>query len=166
MGDKIIDRTVRKNLASFLVGMSILFFASREIPRHTVFSPSDSVGYHLFYFKPVSVDQIQKGDFVIFPIHTDLIPHCNPCKVVKKVGCVEGEKLKTTQEGAYYCESDFLGMAKSKTGKGIPLKRFEYDGFVPGQSIFASSGHKDGYDSRYFGFVRKDQVVGKAIPLL
>ncbi|MCR4286833.1 MAG: S26 family signal peptidase, partial [Deltaproteobacteria bacterium] len=31
--------------------------------------------------------------------------------------------------------------------------------------LFVTGEHKDSYDSRYFGFIRRDQVMAKAYPV-
>jgi len=159
--------SAKKSIAHLVIGFVILAFMGHDIPKRVVLSLSNSVGHRVFYYqKTPDPSQIHKGDFVVFDIETDLIPNCNPCRIVKKVGCVEGEELNRTQDGAYFCGQMFLGMAKEKTRKGIRLHAFDYSGKVPPQCIFASSGHKDGYDSRYIGFVRKEAIQGKAIPIL
>lgn len=158
---------MKRSEVSVLVGILILAYMGWMAPQRIVFSFTNSVGHRLFYYKPnPAPQQINKGDFVVFDIQTDLIPHCRPCKVVKMVGCIEGESLKSTDDGAYFCEKEFLGLAKSRTKKGQPLSRFSYEGKVPDQCIFATSNHIDGYDSRYFGFVEKNRIVGIALPLL
>jgi len=79
---------------------------------------------------------------------------------------MEGDRLYSDGSGAYYCDDRFLGMAKLHSKKGEPVKPFEYDGIVPQNTIFAFGGHRDSYDSRYFGFVEKGRILGIAIPLI
>lgn len=56
---------------------------------------------------------------------------------------------------------------KPVTSKGLELTPGPV-GTVPENCIYAGTGHKDGFDSRYaeIGFVCRDQIMGKGIPIL
>ena len=65
-----------------------------------------------------------------------------------------------------FCGNRFLGVAKTKSMKGEPVQPFVFNGIVPINKVFATGGHKDSYDSRYFGFVERSKITGLAIPLI
>ncbi len=151
----------------FVVFLTLLFLG-HEIPKHLMFSITNSIGYRLFYYQDFSQKdyEIKKGDYVVFSIDSTYIPDCHPCNVVKRIGCVAGEYLYSTDTRSYFCSDSFLGVAKTESKKGEPVDPFIYDGPVPDGYIFASGGHKDSYDSRYFGCGETKHIIGIAIPLI
>ncbi len=163
----------KKRVVGLVITLVFFTYAGQEIPTRFMFSFTDSIGYKLFYYTPLSDDssrlleyQIKKGDYVVFRIKSDHIPNCHPCNVVKRIGCDEGDRLYSTDRGTYFCGNNFLGAAKTHSKKGEPVDAFTYNGIVPKNTIFAYGGHKDSYDSRYFGFVDKSRILGVAIPLI
>lgn len=155
------------SVTGLILAVLIFTYMGKAVPKNILISHTDSVGHKLFYFKRhVDPKQLKKGDYAVFPIDTSYIPNCHPCKVIKQISCVEGEYLYCNSAGAYYCGNRFLGMAKTKSKKGEPVQPFVYNGIVPTNKIFATGGHKDSYDSRYFGFVEKSKITGLAIPLI
>ena len=84
---------------------------------------------------------------------------------VKRLGCVEGEHLENRGR-EYYCDGEYLGTAKefSKTGK--TLRIFEYNGIIPKDSYFAVGETKDSYDSKFWGFVRREWIIGKVTKVI
>ncbi|HAM52308.1 MAG TPA: hypothetical protein DCP92_17035 [Nitrospiraceae bacterium] len=87
---------------------------------------------------------------------------------VKKLGCAEGEQLESAgPEGRdFYCNGQYLGTAKhfSKTGK--PLKTFQYKGVVPKGYLFAIGETRDSYDSKFWGFVNKQWIIGTVAKII
>jgi signal peptidase I len=155
------------SVAGLILAVLIFTYMGKAVPKNILISHTDSVGHRLFYFKRyVDPKQLKKGDYAVFSIDTSYIPNCHPCNVIKRISCVEGEYLYCNAAGAYYCEKRFLGMAKTKSKKGEPVQPFVFNGIVPINKIFAMGGHKDSYDSRYFGFVERSKITGLAIPLL
>ena len=49
--------------------------------------------------------------------------------------------------------------------KGDRLENFVYEGVIGKGLLFVTGDHKDSYDSRYFGFINREQVTAKAFPL-
>ncbi len=148
--------------------LSVIVYAGKQIPKHFAFSLTDSVGHKLFYFKKGVPESVSNGDFVIFNIKTDkkLIPQCSPtCRVIKKVGCTEGQNLTVTHDGKYYCDARFLGVSKTESKTGVSVQPFKYNGIVPKDSIFSIGTSGDSYDSKYYGFVKKEIIKGVGIPV-
>jgi len=90
----------------------------------------------------------------------DSIPY-----IAKKIGCIEGFLLTVDSNRDYYCGTEYLGRAKEKTRKGVPLKPFIWNGTVPPGKVFLIGDNPDSFDSRYIGFVDVKHVMSRLVPL-
>jgi len=155
------------SVTGLMLAVLIFTYMGKAVPKNILVSHTNSVGHRLFYYKGhVDPKKLKEGDYAVFSIDTSYIPNCHPCQVIKRISCVEGEHLYCNAAGAYYCGNRFLGLAKTKSKKGDPVQPFVFNGVVPINKIFATGGHKDSYDSRYFGFVERSKITGLAIPLI
>lgn len=155
------------NFAIFFSVLGLAYFGSTWLMKHIGLSTTDSDGYHLFWISDeVRPELITKGAYVTFDIHTDLIEKCNPCRVVKRIACDEGEAL-LAEGGKYTCNQTYLGISKRFSKKGVPVKSLQYDGEIPKGQFFAMGSIIDSYDSRYaeFGLVEKGRVKQIAYPI-
>jgi signal peptidase I len=83
---------------------------------------------------------------------------------IKRIACGEGRLL--TVEGLYfYCGGRFLGAAKTTTSTGAAITPFTYNGLVPNGSYFVMGDNKNSYDSRYWGFLKKEAIIARAYPI-
>jgi len=83
---------------------------------------------------------------------------------IKRVGCSAGETL-TVDGDYYYCNGTYLGRAKHRSRAGEKVEPFHFSGAVPAGMIFAIGDHPDSFDSRYYGFIPRDQILEVAWPL-
>lgn len=84
--------------------------------------------------------------------------------IIKRIGCSEGQKLQV--KGLhFYCDGNLLGKAKTHSIKGTPVTPFSYNGLVPMDRYFVIGDNVDSYDSRYFGFLKKEDVRARAYPV-
>jgi type IV secretory pathway protease TraF len=159
-----------KSKKQVLLTIVLLFVAAwvgSEIPNRLMVAITNSVGHRIFYYERDQKDiEITKNSFVVFELESEFNTDCNPCRVVKKAACIEGEQLKTTAFGYYYCGDQYLGVSKNITPSGKELSPFVYNGVIPEGKFFAFGGNVNSYDSRYFGFIENDVVEGVAKPLL
>ncbi|MHB1664234.1 MAG: S26 family signal peptidase [bacterium] len=113
---------------------------------------------------------IPAGAFFVFKFKgTSLYPKGS--LFVKYMRCVPGDKLKTVKINnhyRYYCNGKYLGYGRnySEHGKGFKLPHFIFNGIIPKDRYFAMGTAWDSYDSRYWGFVRKKEIIGIAYPLI
>ena len=138
------------------------------LPAHISVTLTPSLGYRVFFLiEPKSLD-FKEGDYLLFPkqlVDTPLRGNqVRTDKLLKKVGCATGHRL-TVNNGAYYCDENYLGHALAQDAKGNPLPQFIFNGLVPAGSLFMVGNHPRSYDSRYFGFIHADTVLKKAYPL-
>lgn len=108
--------------------------------------------------------EIRKDMHVLFTVRSPKIFGGKSTPAIKLVGCAGGDHLEQ-KEKDYYCNGVYLGRAKDFSLAGEKLNRFHYDGRIPEDSIFVLGEHKDSYDSRYFGFIKKKNVKKIAYPL-
>jgi len=81
---------------------------------------------------------------------------------VKKVVCLPGDKLEVNPETReFFCNEKFIGKALAISCKGYKAPLFVWNGSVPNGHYFVMGETKCSYDSRYWGFVKKDQIKAK-----
>ena len=156
----------RTRAASLFVFFFALLLAGALIPSKFSVTLTPSVRYRVFYLdKSPDWSSIKDGDYVMFVLKDPRIEKGKPCNLIKEVGCSEGDTL--TEKGKdYYCNgNEYLGRAKDLSLKGEKLDNFKFNGTVPKGMIYVFGDHRDSYDSRYFGFIRKTDIKAKAHPV-
>ncbi|RKY68854.1 MAG: hypothetical protein DRQ02_02960 [Candidatus Latescibacterota bacterium] len=160
------QKHTKKSLVCLLIGFLALFYAGWIIPKRISISPTPSVGHYIFlykrHFKP---SDIKKHTLVVIPLYTKLIPNCSPCLAVKYVACDSGERLDVIRKDEFYCNGEYLGVAKTHSKTGVPVKIFQYHGIIPEGKFFAMGTCIDSYDSRYIGLEDKNAVKAIALPI-
>ena len=131
------------------------------IESHLLFTLSPSLSHRVYLMERAK--EVGKNDYVVFSLKGDRFAKDND-KLLKRVGCAGGDVLRTAGK-EYFCNDVPIGKAKDFSIKGDRLLNFFYDGVIGNGFLFVIGDHKDSYDSRYFGFIRKEQVIAKAYPL-
>ena len=79
------------------------------------------------------------------------------------VGCPD-DRLRT--EGReFYLNGERVAVAGGHDSDGAAVSSFRFDGAIPSGSYFVLGDGEKSYDSRYWGFVRKSWIAGRAFPL-
>jgi conjugal transfer pilin signal peptidase TrbI len=140
-----------------IIGMLILnaLISSRITVNYT-----KSLKHRVFWNSPYDPTKIVHGQYVRFNTSMDLPQaSCDPCIIVKKVGCRAGDNLRS-EGGGFYCNS-------AQICKALPGKEtFEFNGMVPEGKVFLIGDSLDSYDSRYFGFVDEGDINAILRPLM
>ncbi|MBM9514071.1 S26 family signal peptidase [Desulfogranum marinum] len=150
-------------LAAMLVGTTL--------PSRIIVATSDSLDRRVFFKVPVTPSRIQRGDYLLFPLHGEehrpfLRQGITENHVlIKKVGCVPGDLLTKESGGVFSCQQSTVGKALVKDSHGHVLPVFSFNGPVPQNSYFMMGTNPRSYDSRYFGFIHGDAFIAKALPL-
>ena len=103
----------RKKVICVLAGYLTLVYMGFMIPQKVSFSPTDSVGSHVFFYKThYKPSDLQKNALVVVPLYTRIRPHCWPCLVVKYLKCDAGDRLEVKNHGEFFCNNIFLVVKK------------------------------------------------------
>ena len=137
--------------------------ACLTLPRFFCFALPPSL-YHKLFWVDRDTRKISRGDYVLYR-HSDKHTGDRNLQMVKKVVCAEGDILTVDSAKKYFCNGQYLGKAKDRALNGSPLTNFVWNGPVPSGMILAMGEHKDSYDGRYYGFVKKTAVLNKAHPV-
>lgn len=134
------------------------------VDHQLTLNPTPSLCQTLFILnKDVTSTDIKPGDIVRFPFSDSFTR--GAVFLLKHAACIQGQSLEVNERKEYFCDGRYLGRAKDKSAKGLPVQNFRFNGLVPAGKFFALGDHIDSYDSRYFGFVNLSTVVAKAYPL-
>lgn len=159
----------RNRLYRALVVIAACLLVGAWIPRQLTLNPTNSLPDTLYVLnKGVDPASIRQGDIVRFPFRsavTDAVGKGQPVHLLKKAACLQGQILTVNHRKEYLCDGRWLGKAKDTNMKGDPVQNFIWNGPIPAGKFFAMAGHKDSYDSRYYGFVELNKVVAKAYPI-
>jgi hypothetical protein len=165
--------TIPKGFWVFFYFMLFLALASTGYTKFAV-SEVDSRGKCIFFktkdfFKETS--EAIRGDYLVFrgkekssdKEPSKFMPRFMVDKIVRKVGCSEREILTRNENGDFFCGGLFIGKALEKDSLGQPLPQFQFSGRIPLGSLFMIG--ENSYDSRYYGFVKTEKIIAKAMPL-
>jgi conjugal transfer pilin signal peptidase TrbI len=154
------------NPKSFLQTLIIIFIGAVIfiLPDKIAISDRTSLPYSLFYKNKLPGPEIKKGSYIEFYMISPYIDNGEKRKLIKQVVCCPGELLIEINKD-YFCGDQYLGKAKDKSLAGVPVENFKFTGWIPADSFFVMGQHKDSYDSRYFGFIRRDNVKAVVYPI-
>ena len=148
---------ISRKQACFLVLIGLFLLLGISIPENLTVTKTDSVKYHVFW--ELERRDPAKNDYVRLGLYEPEIG-CNPCSIVKRIGCTPGEHL-TSEEDRFYCNGEYLGQAKAV--KQHPS--FDFNGTIPPGMVFLIGDRKTSYDSRYFGFKPFSDIETVLLPL-
>ncbi|MCL9823405.1 signal peptidase I [Helicobacter colisuis] len=131
---------------------SLAFFRTNSITNVTwVILERDIKKYSSLKNKIVSFD---------FPIDTQYFKKDTP--FAKEVKCESGDTLNT-QGKEYFCNSIPIGKARTTDSNGNPVKQFIFNGVIPENYYFVMGDNPKSFDSRYWGFLEKENIRGVSI---
>ena len=116
------------------------------------------------FFIAVKTKDFKRGDHIIFYRPKDkAFPGGN---LIKMILCMPGDMLEEKNRD-YYCNGKYMLTAKTISRTGVPLKHFQFKGRIPENCYFVvgDGDIKNAYDSRYFGFVKRQEIKARVIPL-
>jgi type IV secretory pathway protease TraF len=103
------------------------------------------------------------SNYILFNPPKNKYMNNSDIKYLKKIVCKEGDFLKVKNRD-YFCNEDYIGTASYFDGKLKPIENFTFNGVVPKDKYFVAGEHILSYDSKYFGFIDKSQILRKAKP--
>ncbi len=116
-----------------------------------------SLNHRIFFLTGSS--EVKINDYVLFTGSNK-----EPLPIIKRVSCVPGNLLEVLPPQVF-CNKKRLGTLKTVFLNGTPAVPFIFNGIVPRESYFLMGDHKDSYDSRYLGFIQRNQIKAIAYPI-
>ncbi len=148
-----------------LIFMVVLVVAGTSIPERIGVTITPSLRHRIFLLdRSPGKDAMRPDRYILFNLRSAFIKGYKTHKVIKRVACAEGDEL-LVRERSYFCNDRYLGQAKEYSLKGEKLTHFPFEGTIPEGKLFVFSNHIDSFDSRYFGFVERDDVLAIAHPV-
>jgi conjugal transfer pilin signal peptidase TrbI len=146
-------------LTGAIFGIIITYIYYPKIPYRLGLIDSPSIYKRIVVYKIEQPNVVKKGKLYVFPFFKDTRYHKKGEIFVKYAKCLAGDKLEV-KGLKYYCNGKYFASAVTKDSKGVPVKHFIYNGIIPQDKIFMYAPHPHSYDSRYWGFLNKDKIIG------
>lgn len=108
-------------------------------------------------------DLNKNTDYVLFTPPLTKYTKDRSIEYLKKIGCSQGQVLNVIED-IYFCDGKVLGKALKKDMNGNNLDRFIFNGIVPKGELFVIGTHPYSFDSKYFGFIKENDILRKARP--
>ena len=159
-------RQLRNNNWRLFLLLTAVAVAGTVIPGRIGIILTPSLAHRLFWVSK-GPQHVGRGDYVFFEDaqlaqKVGKPEHPNIFKIIR---CDEGDTLTVDVGKRFFCNGEFLGVAKDYSRKEEKMQYFEFNGKIPQGFMFVMGEHKDSYDSRYFGFVDKSRVRAKLYPI-
>lgn len=123
---------------------------------------SHSVKYSIVFYQE-NVSSLKKGDYILFkwkgkdPQNKGLL---NGMILIKKISCMENDFLQVNKD-QYFCNGQPKEMLSAFDSQGKLVFPFLYTGKIPKNKFFVIGDNLMSYDSRYWGFIDKSQIIGR-----
>ncbi|MDH5543691.1 MAG: S26 family signal peptidase [Nitrospinota bacterium] len=156
----------KKSVWLVLLLIPFVYIGSR-IPENFAVTTSASLSHRIYFLVRLKKeDKIHRGDYVwIRSLSSKYIDDGKEFSAIKRVACNAGDLLEVSDQN-YSCNGRYLGRAKRYSLKGVLLKDFIFNGIIPEGEIFVMGEHKDSFDSRYLGFIKRDNIGAVGIPII
>ena len=172
MSLKPFSKFTRKEMSTALLLALTLGALGLWLPGRLNIVVSDSLSHRIFLiFKAPA--KIEIGDYLVFRydnghryldryIRKSLSDHD---MLTKKVGCMPGDVLKVDKDAWFSCNGKPLGQALKTDSNGEILPLFVFNGVIPEDRYFMVGSNPRSFDSKYFGFIKKNEILYKAYPI-
>lgn len=166
--DENYDREkIRKILRAISLGIIILillyyivFITIKFFGIGIIKTPSIDASIIVFDKRVDATNLKNKIAFFSLPKHTPYF--LKDSNFAKYVRCEGGDRL-SVKGLSYFCNKEFIGIAKTTDKDGNKIKPFVFNGVIPYGQYFVMGTHERSYDSRYWGFVDYKHIKGVAI---
>lgn len=160
-----------------ITGILVFVVSMNLLKNYFSINTTDSLPEHLFYKESRVRDiTLQHNDYVrLCPLYSkvadfyrifDYKKDTGNCDngllaFLKKIAAVPGDNVIVDKNGISV-NGKLIKNTKALSSKA---RHFEFKGKVPKDSYLVYTDHKEGYDSRYFGFILKDEITHKIRPV-
>lgn len=126
------------------------------------FSATPSLPYSVFLVDKKDT-KFLKNNLIVFSYPgKDIYNYKHGNQFVKVVSCMPNELLQTNNNFEYFCNGQKISQAQFVDSKGEKLPHFVFNGPIPKDNYFVLGTHLKSWDSKYWGFVSKDRIIGTA----
>lgn len=132
-----------------LIGLS--FVTSKKL----IFNVTESVPIGLYWVQ--DLENVHKGSLIVFRL--------NNAWLIKEVAGIHGDLFCVNAEGDFKVNDRVLGKARTTDSHGKPLKRVGGCQKIAAEEWVVRGYGERSFDSRYFGTVKRRDVLCKAIPI-
>lgn len=139
-------------------------------PTWLIYNPSESAPRGWYAQRPVC--ELQPGTLVFarLPVAAAILadergylPQHLP--ILKRVGAIEGQRV-CAENGLVRIEGRTVVIARSRDGRGRPLVPWSgCRALAHGEVFLLATRSQASFDSRYFGPVQREAILGGAVPL-
>jgi len=123
-------------------------------------------GNHRWYLIDRHDQNVWRGDLVAFSADSRMAPWFPPGRVIVKIATgMPGDRVQVNEQQTLVNVkpvSEGLALA-GKLGK--PASEFIHEATVPGSALWVTGTHPRSFDSRYWGFVYEQQIIGRVYAL-
>lgn len=160
-----------------VTGILVFVISMNLLKNYFSINNTDSLPEHLFYKESRARDiALQHNDYVrLCPLYSKVADfyrifdykkdtgNCDNGQLafLKKIAAVPGDNVIVDKNGISV-NGKLIKNTKALSSKA---RHFEFKGKVPKDSYLVYTDHKEGYDSRYFGFILKDEITHKIRPV-
>jgi len=156
-------------IAFLLTYLPIAWFAA----RYRIWTDA-VLGQNCLPYRTFLVDlkdrHIRRGDYIVFSSRQMQPFYPNGTRVAKLVAGIPGDHILVNAQGVWVNEKYWGELTHVSTGArlwkmGRRATDYRRDERVPDGHFWMMGTKPRSYDSRYWGYITDEQVVGRAIPL-
>jgi conjugative transfer signal peptidase TraF len=166
---RFIENPVVSKVQPWVMGIWGLVLAVIALEASLVFfgisigvNPTASQPYRLFLI--LKGRPFGRGDLIAFRFPGSEY-YAEGSLFVKEVEGMPGDRLEIREDRTVWLNGEFVDHVRASDSKGKAVQPFLFSGIIPEGHYFLYASAPNSYDSRYYGLIRKDRIVGKVIPL-
>lgn len=167
LNDRNYATSMTKLKYFLFVIVCILLMISAITQKYGItFIVSESVDKKIIIYEKstqISLKDLDKERLILFNLDKETKYTSKKIKLIKYPICKEGDILKVDHNRHYYCNNDFIGIARSIDSNNFPIDNFVFNGKIPKNKLFVLGTHEKSFDSRYFGFIDIKDIRGVEI---
>lgn len=157
---------LRGLLAAVIAAVVMQYLNSRFIFCYDIQSTYRSLPWSAYLVDRQDTN-VARGSIMAFRAERMIAPFRDGMLVAKKVVGIPGDFVVVKPEHVQINNEIVKLNTRRVLGeeRGTPVYLSLRNEVVPQDSYFALGTHERSYDSRFWGYLRKDQIVGRVIPL-
>src|SRR5665647_3351275 len=161
-------RLTRKEIGALVLVVLICGAIRLWLPGRLNVVVSGSLAHRIFILSGPPA-KIEIGDYLVFKYDDlsfmDQKRLSTTSLLTKEVGCTPGATLAVDVDRRFSCNGKPLGQALKTDSQENTLPQFVFNGVIPQDSYYMTGSDARSFDSKYFGFIKKNEILYKAYPI-